>query len=73
MSGPTSHSIDHVKGATTAVDVIDSGKWDFVVLQQGPSSLGVSQDTLILAAKLFEPHIRKAGRTAGALHGVALG
>jgi hypothetical protein len=61
VTGPNLALIDHVKGATIALDVIASRKWDIVVLQQGPSSLGISQDTLILAAKLLEPHIRKAG------------
>jgi hypothetical protein len=36
-----------------------------VVLQQGPSSLDLSRDTLILATKLLDPYIRAAGgRTA---------
>ena len=61
VTGPNLALIDHVKGETAALDVIASRKWDIVVLQQGPSSLGISQDTLILAARLLEPHIRKAG------------
>src|SRR4051812_27729064 len=57
--------IDHVNGQSNAVEVIRGGRWDYVVLQQGPSSLPVSRDTLILATKLLDPDIRTSGgRTA---------
>jgi hypothetical protein len=61
VAAPDLALIDHINGATNAIDVIRGSKWDVVVLQQGPSSLRVSRDTLILAARLLEPHIRKAG------------
>jgi hypothetical protein len=42
-----------------------SGRWDYVVLQQGPSSLPLSRDTLILATRLLDAEIQAAGgRTA---------
>jgi hypothetical protein len=53
--------IDHVKGQSSAVEVIRSRRWDYVVLQQGPSSLPLSRDTLILATRLLDPDIRAAG------------
>jgi hypothetical protein len=57
--------IDHVEGKSNAVEVIQGGRWDYVVLQQGPSSLALSRDTLILATKLLDVEIRAAGgRTA---------
>jgi hypothetical protein len=57
--------IDHVNGQSNAVQVIRSRRWDYVVLQQGPSSLPASRDTLILATTLLDPDIRgSGGRTA---------
>lgn len=57
--------IDHVEGKSNAVEVIRSRRWDYVVLQQGPSSLPLSRDTLILATGLLDADIQAAGgRTA---------
>jgi hypothetical protein len=58
--------IDHYKGATDAMAVIDRGGWDFVVLQQGPTSTtGLDRDTLIVAARLIDARVRaRGGRTA---------
>lgn len=53
--------IDHVNGASNALAVIRAEHWDFVVLQQGPSSLPVNRDTLVLATKQFDPAIKTAG------------
>jgi hypothetical protein len=53
--------IDHVEGKSDAVPVIRSRQWDYVVLQQGPSSLPLSRDTLILATRLLDPDVRAAG------------
>lgn len=55
--------IDHYRGGSDALNEINLGRWDFVVLQQGPSTTAINRDSLILAAKLFEPHIRAAGAT----------
>jgi len=41
--------------------MIDQGNWDYVVLQQGPSALDLSRDTLIIAARQLDSHIRTAG------------
>jgi hypothetical protein len=53
--------IDHVEGGSNAVEVIQQGNWSYVVLQQGPSSLDLSRDTLILATRLLDPYIKAAG------------
>jgi hypothetical protein len=44
-----------------AQGLIGAGHYNFVVLQQGPSSVEVNRDTLRLAAKLFAPVIRATG------------
>jgi hypothetical protein len=59
--------IDHVAGQTNAVDAIRSGRWDYVVLQQGPTSLPLYRDTLILATKWLQPYIRNAGARSAQL------
>jgi hypothetical protein len=65
VTRPNLAVIDHVNGASNAVDVIRQGGWDYVVLQQGPTSQQLGRDTLILASKLLDPDIRAAGaRTA---------
>ena len=57
--------IDHAIGMSNAVSVIQSQPWDYVVLQQGPTTTQVNRDTLILASKLLDPYVRAAGaRTA---------
>jgi hypothetical protein len=51
--------IDHYNGATNALQVVDRGGWDYVVLQQGPTSTtGLDRDTLVLAARLFDEHVK---------------
>jgi hypothetical protein len=61
VTRPNLAVIDHVNGASNAVDVIRQGRWDYVVLQQGPTSQQIYRDTLILATKLLDPDIRAAG------------
>ncbi len=56
--------IDHWNEGTgrgTARGEIASGKWKFVVLQQGPSSVSVNRDTLRLSTKLFASGIAQSG------------
>ena len=55
--------IDHYKGGSDAVGTIARGGWDYVVLQQGPSTTPINRDSLILTAELFNPHIRGVGAT----------
>lgn len=57
--------IDHVNGGSNAVDVIRGASWNLVVLQQGPSTLQLNRDTLVLATQKFDPFIKaSASRSA---------
>jgi hypothetical protein len=53
--------IDPALGLSNAVDVIKSQKWDMVVLQQGPTTVGVNRDTLIIATKMLDPLVKAQG------------
>jgi len=55
--------IDHYIGWSDALDVIASNRWNYVVLQQGPSTTPINRDSLILTAQLFNTHIRRQGAT----------
>src|ERR1041385_3955149 len=57
-TGPDLALVDHLNGATDALPRIKQGGWDFVVLQQGPSSVPVNRDSLILWTQWFDPYIR---------------
>lgn len=61
VTRPNFALIDHVNGMSNAVDVVRRGGWDFVVLQQGPTSQALGRDTLILAARRLDPDVRTAG------------
>ena len=57
--------IDHALGLSNAVDVIKSQKWEYVILQQGPTTTAVNRDTLIIATRALDPIVKSAGgRTA---------
>lgn len=53
--------IDHANGQSGALAAIRGGRWEYVVLQQGPTWPGVHLDTLILAARQLDAPIRAAG------------
>jgi hypothetical protein len=55
--------IDHYQGGSNALGAIAAGGWEFVVLQQGPSSTPINRDSLILTAQLFNSRIRAVGAT----------
>ena len=55
--------IDHLNGGSGAVGQMKRGGWEYVILQQGPTPAGICRDSLVLWAKMFEPHIRAAGAT----------
>jgi hypothetical protein len=56
--------VDHV-GEGTAMKTIRLGGWQYVVLQQGPSSVQVNRDSLIMMTQLFDASVRATGaRTA---------
>lgn len=63
VAAPDVALIDHWNGGTAAE--IAKGGWEWVVLQQGPSSVSVNRDTLRLATGLFAAEADKVGaRTA---------
>jgi hypothetical protein len=53
--------IDHALGMSNAVGVIQSQPWDYVVIQQGPTTTQLNRDTLIIAAKILDPYVKAAG------------
>jgi hypothetical protein len=53
--------IDHLTGGSTAVDQLRRERWNWVVLQQGPTPAGVCRDSLVLWTKQFAPLIESAG------------
>jgi len=53
--------IDHASGMSNAVETIRGGEWDYVVMQQGPTTTAIGRDTLILAVRQLDPSIRAAG------------
>lgn len=61
VAAPNFALIDHYRGGSDALNEINLSQWDFVVLQQGPSTTAINRDSLILTAKLFEPSIRASG------------
>jgi hypothetical protein len=45
--------------------VIQAQSWEFVILQQGPTTTAVNRDTLIMATKALDPIVKASGgRTA---------
>ncbi|MEP6834641.1 MAG: hypothetical protein ABJB74_14695 [Gemmatimonas sp.] len=60
LAYPNVALIDYLSDAN-AMSVIGRGTWDFVVLQQGTTSVAVCRDTLVLAAQLMDPYIRRGG------------
>jgi hypothetical protein len=57
-TGPDLALVDHLNGATDALARIRQGGWSFVVLQQGPSTVPINRDSLILWTQWFDPHIK---------------
>jgi hypothetical protein len=60
VAGPNMALIDHWHDGA-ALAAVRRGGWDFVVLQQGPSSVEVNRDTLRLGTQLFATEIAKIG------------
>jgi hypothetical protein len=52
--------IDHWTQGSALAE-IKRTHWDFVVLQQGPTSVEINRDTLRLATRYFAPYIVQAG------------
>jgi hypothetical protein len=53
--------IDHALGQSNALDAIKSQSWEYVILQQGPTTTAVNRDTLIIATKALDPFVKNAG------------
>ena len=53
--------IDHLGGRSNALSEIARGGWEYVVLQQGSSSLPSSRDSLVAWTTLFDGFIRASG------------
>ena len=62
VAGPDMALVDHWKQGD-AQKAITGGHWDFVVLQQGPSSTSVNRDSLRTLTRMFAPLIAGAGGT----------
>jgi hypothetical protein len=60
-AGPDLALIDHLNGGSNALEVLAGSRWDFVVLQQGPTTTSLGRDSLILWTQMFEKPIRRAG------------
>jgi hypothetical protein len=60
-TGPDLALIDHLNGRSSALAQVRRGGWQFVVLQQGPSSLPANRDSLRLWTAMFDPYIRAVG------------
>ena len=58
VAGPDLALIDHWNLGSARAEIAKGG-WEWVVLQQGPSSVELNRDTLRLATKLFGAEIAK--------------
>ena len=61
IANPDFALVDHLNGGSNAVSEIQRGGWNFVIMQQGPSSLPESRVDLISSTKRFDTYIRAAG------------
>lgn len=52
--------VDHLNQGS-AVSAIKADKWNFVVLQQGPSSVQINRDSLIMMTAIFDSFIKDNG------------
>ena len=53
--------IDHLTGGSDALAQLKLGGWNYVILQQGSSTLPVNRDSLTLWTQMFDPYIKAAG------------
>ena len=60
-TGPNLALIDHLHGATDAVARIRSGRWAYIILQQGPTTVQMCRDSLIDWTRAFDTLARAAG------------
>lgn len=65
IAKPNYALIDHLTEHSGAEEAIRRGGWDVVVLQQGPTTLPINRDSLVLWTRMFDSIIRPTGaRTA---------
>jgi len=65
IARPNYALIDHLTEHSGAEEAIRRGGWDFVVLQQGPTTLPINRDSLVLWTRMFDSIIHPTGaRTA---------
>ena len=60
-TGPDLALVDHLNGATDAVARLRGGGWDYVVLQQGPTTVQMCRDSLIGWTRAFDSLARPVG------------
>jgi hypothetical protein len=60
-AGPNLALIDHLHGAGDALQRLRSARWDYVVLQQGPTTVQMCRDSLIAWTRAFDTLARAAG------------
>lgn len=65
-AAPNLALVDHLTGGSNALQQLHDGRWDVVILQQGPTSMpGICRDSMILWTRMFDSLIRPTGgRTA---------
>ena len=56
--------IDHLNDGRVQ-GVIGQGGWEYVILQQGPSTVPVNRDSLVIWTRMFDPLVRSAGARTG--------
>jgi hypothetical protein len=61
VAQPNFAVIDHVNGMSNAVEAIRGASWDYVIMQQGPTTTKIGRDTLVLAVRQLDPLIRRSG------------
>lgn len=65
IAKPNYALIDHITNHSGAVEAIQRGGWDVVVLQQGPTTQPINRDSLVLWTRMFDSIIHPTGaRTA---------
>ena len=60
VAGPDMALIDHWRAGTATREIAEGG-WEWVILQQGPSSVQVNRDSLRLLTQMFGAEIAKVG------------
>jgi hypothetical protein len=62
VAGANMALVDHWNEGTARREIA-KGQWEWVVLQQGPSSVQVNRDTLRMATQLFADEMARVGAT----------